>query len=67
MMERLLVIAMAWIFIVGGAVFLAVLIERVLHQRKMARLQENFTRMKLGVSAQVGLSPNEGEKLRRSA
>ena len=46
-MERLLLITMAWTFIVGGAIYLAVLLEHLLHHRKMARIEDNYRRMKL--------------------
>ncbi len=66
-MERLLLITLAWTFIVGGAMFLAVLLERTLHQRKMARLEENFRRMKMGARRPVGTPVEEVKRFRRSA
>ncbi len=66
-MERLLLIAMAWIFIVGGAIFLAVLLEHTLHHRKMARLEDNFRRMKMSSPTSVGTPTEKVERLRRSA
>lgn len=66
-MERLLLIAMAWTFIVGGAIFLAVLLEHALHHRKMARLEDNFRRMKIGSPRPMGLQAKKVERQRRSA
>lgn len=66
-MERLLLITMAWTFIVGGSMYLAVLLERTLHYRKMARLEDNFRRMKLNSRRPVGVAEEREEGLRRSA
>lgn len=66
-MERILLIAMGWLFVVGGAIFLGVLLEHVLHRRKMARLDSNFTKMNFDSFAEDQKSSDKERQLRRSA
>ena len=66
-MERILLIAIGWLFIVGGAIFLGVLVEHVLHNRKMARLDSNFIRMNFDSLADDQESSHKKRQLRRSA
>lgn len=67
MMERILLIAMGWLFVIGGAIFLGVLFEHVLNRRKMARLDSNFTKMNFDSFADDQKSSDKERQLRRSA
>ncbi|MDK1020470.1 MAG: hypothetical protein QGD90_02390 [Candidatus Hydrogenedentes bacterium] len=66
-MERIVLIAMGWLFVVGGAIFLGILVEHLLHRRKMARLDINFDRMNFDSSAADHASSDKARQLRRSA
>ncbi len=66
-MERILLIALGWLFIVGGAIFLGVLVEHVLHSRKMARLDSNLDRMNVDSFVDDQESSDKERQLRRSA
>ncbi len=66
-MEKILLITMGWLFVVGGAIVLGALLEYVLHQRKSKRLDANFDSIK-SESPQDPQGLKEAEReFRRSA
>ncbi len=66
-MERILLIAMGWFFVVGGAIVLGILLELTLHRRKMKRLEENFSRMDFDAIEESRILEEEKKAFRRSA
>ena len=66
-MEKMLLITMGWLFVVGGAIVLRILLELTSHRRKSKRLDENFSRMGFDVLEESGASEEEEREFRRSA
>ena len=65
-MEKIVLITMGWLFVVGGAIVLGVLLEHTLHRRKSKWQDENFARVKFDSSERLeGLEEGERE-FRRS-
>lgn len=66
-MDRILLITTGWLLIVGGAIFLGILLEHVLHNRKIARLESNFDGMNFEPAAEGQKPSTKNRRLRRSA
>ena len=66
-MEKMLLITMGWLFVVGGAIVLGILLELTIHRRKSKRLDESFSRMGFDVPEESGTSEEEEREFRRSA
>lgn len=66
-MENMLLIILGWLFVLGGAIVLGVLLELTIHRRKSKRLDENFARMKFDSKEKAQGPKEEERKLRRSA
>lgn len=66
-MEKILLITMGWLFVVGGAIVLGILLELAIHQRKSRRLDENFSRMGFDSPEESRASEEEEREIRRSA
>ena len=66
-MEKILLITMGWLFVVGGAIVLGILLELAIHQRKSKRLDENFSRMSFDSPEESRASEEDEREIRRSA
>ena len=66
-MDNIVLITMGWLFVVGGAIVLGVLLEQTLHRRTSKRQDENFARMKFDSSETIEGFKEEERKVRRSA
>lgn len=66
-MEKMLLITMGWLFVVGGAIVLGILLELTIHRHKSKRLDENFSGMGFDVPEESGASEEEEREFRRSA
>ena len=66
-MEKILLITMGWLFVVGGAIVLGALLEHTIHQRKSKRHDENFARMKCDSPEKAQGFKEEEREFRRSA
>jgi len=66
-MEKILLITMGWLFVVGGAIVLGILLELAIHQRRSRRLDENFSRMGFDSTEESRASDEEEREIRRSA
>lgn len=66
-MEKLLLITMGWLFVVGGAIVLGILLELAIHRRALKRLEENSSWMDFDLPEESRDLEEEERDIRRSA